>query len=265
MLYIFPRGMFPNVKDWTVPVAPPEKLDTMAVEGLLEIPYDIANQSVNQHRLELDVPVSVWRTTGHGANNFVLECFVDELAELANTDPVAFRRSLLRRNDRALKLLDVVLKESGWGSGLSAGRAQGVALAAAFGGLIANVAEVSVTDGKVKVHRVVSAVDCGRTLDPESAESNILGGIVWGLSAMRTEMTFEKGAATKNNFDGFDPLHLWETPRCDVHFIDSGEKLGGTGELGPVPVIAAVCNAIFAATGRRIRALPLSASGLSFA
>jgi len=264
-LYIFPRGLFPQVKDWTDPAAPPEKIDTMAVEGLLEIPYDIPNQSVAQHRLELDVPLSVWRTTGHGPNNFVLESFIDEMAVAAKVEPLAFRRTLLAKNPRAQKVLDLAAEKAGWGRPPANGRARGIALARAFGGLIANVVELSVTGDKVKVHRVVTAVDCGRTLDPKIAESNILGGIVWGLSGMRTAITFENGAVAQSNFDGFEPLHLWETPSCEVHFIDSGETLGGTGELGPIPVHAAVCNAIFAATAKRIRALPLSRSGLSFA
>ena len=265
MLYIFPRAMFPDVKDWTAPVAPPPNIDGMAVEGLVDVPYDIPNQSVEQHRLELDVPVSVWRTTGHGPNNFVLESFIDEMAVVARADPVALRRSLLKKDARALNVLNLVADQAGWSRPAATGVARGLALAKAFGGIIAQVAEVSVSGREVKVHRIVAVVDCGRTLDPGIAESNILGGIVWGLSGMKTAVTFENGRTVQGNFDAFDPLHLWETPRCEVHFIDSGAALGGTGELGPVPVQAAVCNAIYAATGRRIRQLPLALSGLYFA
>lgn len=265
MLYIFPRGMFPQIKDWTEPAAPPEQMDTMALEGLLEIPYAIANQRIEQHRLELDVPVSVWRTTGHGPNNFVLESFVDELATAAGVEPITFRRSLLADNPWARRVLDVVAGKSAWGKRPAPGVARGVALAAAFGGVIAMVAELSVRETSIRLRRIVAAVDCGRTLDPRIAESNILGGIVWGISAMKTASTFANGAAEQTNFNRFDPAHLWETPPCEVHFIESGAKLGGTGELGPVPVHAAICNALFAATGKRIRALPLTASGYSFA
>jgi isoquinoline 1-oxidoreductase beta subunit len=265
MLYIIPRGFLPPMPDWSEPAAPPEKIDTMAVEGLIELPYDVPNQSVEQHRLELDVPVSVWRTTGHGPNNFVLESFIDELAMTAKSDPLTFRRVLLAKNARGRKVLNLAAEKAGWGSAPAGNAARGIALASAFGGLIAAVVELSVTGQKVRINRIVTAVDCGRTLDPRIAEGNILGGVVWGLSAMQTEMTFAKGAAAFSNFDGFTPLHLAETPPCEVHFIDSGEKLGGTGELGPVPIHAAVCNAIFAATGKRIRTLPLSRSGLSFA
>jgi isoquinoline 1-oxidoreductase subunit beta len=265
MLYIFPRGLLPPTEDWSDPVAPPEKIDVMAVEGLLEIPYSIPNQKVEQHFLDLDIPVSVWRTTGHGPNNFVLESFIDELAAAAKTDPLVFRHALLADNARALKVLDLAAEKSGWGQPTPAGSVRGIALASAFGGLVSNVVELSVSDDRIKIHRIVATVDCGRTLDGGIAESNILGGIVWGLSGLKTAITFKNGAAAQSNFDDFEPLRLWEAPICEVHFIDSGEKIGGTGELGPVPVHAAVCNAIFTATGKRIRALPLSTSGLSFA
>jgi isoquinoline 1-oxidoreductase beta subunit len=265
MLYILPRGMFPDVKDWTRPAAAPEKIDTMAVEGLLELPYAIPNQTIEQHRLEIDVPVSVWRTTGHGANNFVVESFVDELAVAAKQDPLAYRRSLLQSDARARNVLDLAAEKSGWIAPAPEGAARGIALAKAFGGYIAAVAEVSVRESKVKVRRLTVAADCGRLLDPSIATSNLEGGAVWGLSAMKTEITFDRGRAMQSNFDSFEPLHLWETPPIDVHFVASEQKPGGTGELGPVPIPAAVCNAIFTATGRRLRSLPLSHAGLSFA
>jgi isoquinoline 1-oxidoreductase subunit beta len=265
MLYIFPRGMLGEIKDWTEAVAPPENFDTMGVEGIREAPYDIPNQLVEQHRLELDVPTSVWRTTGHGPNNFALECFVNELAVAAKRDPVAYRRSMLRSDTRALNVLNLVAEKSGWDRTSPQGVTRGVALAKAFGGYIAAVAEVSVRGSTLNVHRLTMAVDCGRILDPGIAASNIEGGAVWGLSAMQSEITFERGRPVQSNFDAFEPLHLWQTPSIEVHFVPSEDKPGGTGELGPVPVPAAVCNAIYAATGQRIRALPISRAGLSFA
>jgi len=263
MLYIFPRGMFPGLKDWTQPAAPPEKIDTMAVEGLLEIPYAIPVQLVEQHRLELDIPVSVWRTTGHGANNFVLESFIDELAFRAKKDPLRFRQGLLKKNARALRILEELDSRCDWGSALDSKRFRGVALAVGFGSLTAAVAEVSVDQGQIHVWRIVVVVDCGRTLDPGIATSNILGGIVWGLSSLQTSVSFVDGIPEQENFDGFTPLSLAQTPLCEVHFVESGESLGGTGELGAVPIPAAVCNAVFASTGLRVRALPLSRNGLT--
>jgi isoquinoline 1-oxidoreductase subunit beta len=265
MLYILPRLYFPQLADWTAPAALPEGSDTMAVEGLLEVPYGIANQRVEQHRLELDVPVSVWRTTGHGPNNFALEGFIDELAAAAQADPIEFRLTAAHANPRARAVLEQVRERSGWGSRLPAGVSRGVAVAAAFGSMIATVVELSVADSRIDIHRIITVADCGRTLDPGIATSNILGGIVWGLSSMKTSMPFDNGRAAHTNFNRFEPLTLRETPRCEVYFIESGAPLGGTGELGPVPVPAAVCNALFAATGQRIRALPLASSGLSFA
>jgi len=265
MLYIIPRGVFPPMQDWTDPAAPPEKIDTMAVEGLIELPYAIANQLVEQHRLAIDIPVSVWRTTGHGPNNFVVESFIDELALAAKRDPVEFRRALLGADSRALAVLDLAAKQSGWGGPARDGAARGVALAKAFGGYVAAVAEVAVRDDKVAVKRLTFAVDCGRLLDPGIAASNIEGGAVWGLSGMRTEITFERGRAMQTNFDAFEPMRLDEMPAIDVHFVASEAAPGGTGELGPVPVHAAVGNAIAAATGRRVRTLPLANAGLSFA
>lgn len=265
MLYIVPRLYFPQLQDWTEPAALPEANDTMAVEGLLEAPYEIPNQRIEQHRLELDVPVSVWRTTGHGPNNFVLESFIDELVAASHADPLEFRWAAAKANTRARAVLELVREKSGWGSPMPVGRGRGLALAQAFGGVIAMVVELSVVESRVKIHRVVTVVDCGRTLDPGIATSNILGGIVWGLSAMKTSISFDAGRTVQSNFHDFQPLSLRETPPCDVHFIESGAKLGGTGELGPVPVPAAVCNAIFAATGTRIRSLPLSNAGVSFA
>ena len=265
MLYIFPRAGFPQIKDWTQPLLPPPQYDPMSVEGLVDIPYDVPNQRVEQHRLELDVPVSVWRTTGHGANNFVLESFIDELALAARVDPLRFRRIALAKDPRMLKLIDVLAEKADWSRPLPSGSGRGMAVARAFGGLAASAAEVAVVGNEVRIRRIVAVVDCGRVLDPGIATSNVLGGTVWGLSGMKTAISFADGCAAQSNFDGFEPLHLWESPPCEVHFVESGAALGGTGELGPVPIQAAVGNAIFGASGRRIRSLPLRESALRLA
>jgi isoquinoline 1-oxidoreductase subunit beta len=264
LLYVFPRPTFPDLNDWSSPIAPPPQYDSMAVEGLISALYDIPNQRIEQHYYDSKIAVSVWRTTGHGPNNFVLESFIDELAAAAARDPLELRRELLRGNDRALNVLDLAAQKAGWGQPLPPGHARGLAFANAFGGLIAQVAEIEIRGKDIKLKRIVSAVDPGRVLDPGIAESNIAGGIVWGISALRTHITFKNGSPEQSNFDSFDPLHLWETPQIEVHFIESGEKLGGMGEIGPVPTSAAVCNAIAAATGERIRSLPITAAGFNF-
>ncbi|MGW1424565.1 molybdopterin cofactor-binding domain-containing protein [Bradyrhizobium manausense] len=261
MLYIFPRGVIKAEGDWARPIAPPAAYDGMAVEGLVETPYAISNYSVELNRVETPLPVSVWRTTGHGPNNFVLESFIDELAHAAGKDPLAYRLALAAADPRAVAVLKAVADMSDWGKTAPAGRTRGLALAKAFGGFIAQAVELSVRGKEVKCHRVWSAADIGQTLDPGIATSNIEGGIVWGLSGLRTEATFTDGEIQQTNFDQFDPLHLWETPAIETRFIESGAKPTGVGELGPVPTHAAVCNAIFAATGDRIRSLPISRSG----
>jgi isoquinoline 1-oxidoreductase subunit beta len=261
MLYVFPRGVMQAQGDWGRPIAPPAAYDGMAVEGLTEQPYAIANYAVALHRVETPLSVSVWRTTGHGPNNFVLESVIDDLAHAAGQDPLAYRLALAKADPRAVAVLEAVAAMCDWGGAAPAGRTHGLALAKAFGGYIAQVVELSVTARDVKCHRIWSAADIGQTLDSGIATSNIEGGVVWGLSGLRTEVTFAGGEIEQTNFDQFDPLHLWETPEITTRFIDSGAKPTGVGELGPVPTHAAVCNAIFAATGDRIRALPISRSG----
>jgi isoquinoline 1-oxidoreductase beta subunit len=264
MLYIFPRNVIKAEGDWARPIAPPAAYDGMAVEGLLEIPYAIPAYSVEQHRVETPLSVSVWRTTGHGPNNFVLESVIDDLAHAASKDPLAYRLALAAGDARASAVLKAVAEMSGWGGNVAAGRSRGLALAKAFGGAIAQVVELSVNAKDIKCHKVWSAVDVGQTLDAGISASNIEGGVIWGLSGLRTEVTFAGGEIQQTNFDQFDPLHLWETPVIETRFVESGAKPTGVGELGPVPTHAAVCNAIFAATGERIRSLPISRSGYRF-
>ncbi len=261
MLYIFPRGALGVKDNWDRPVIPPPAYDAMSVEGVAEPPYAIPNYLVELQRVDTPLTVSVWRTTGHGPNNFALESFVDELAWAAGQDPMAYRLAMATDDPRAVAVLKAVGEMCAWGRPAPKGRGRGLALAKAFNGYIAQVVEVSAHGKDVKVRRVWSAVDCGRTLDPGIAEANVEGGIVWGLSALRTEAAFVDGLPQATNFDGFDPVHLWETPTIETRFIESGGKIGGTGEVGPVPTHAAFANALVAAGGPRLRALPISRAG----
>jgi isoquinoline 1-oxidoreductase beta subunit len=260
--YVFPRAMFPDLKDATQPVDPPQPYDEMTSEGVMHPAYGIPNYFVEENRIQPTMPVSVWRSTGHGPHNFAFESFVDELAHSAKIDPLEYRLHLAKDDARALRVLSELKSRSQWNEPLSKGESRGVALAKAFNGVVAQVVELAIDGENVKLKRVVAVVDCGTVLDPRIAESNIQGGIVWGLSALRTAITFDRGRVVESNFHVFDPLHLWETPKIEVHFVNSGAPLGGTGELGPVPAQAAFCNAVFAATGQRIRELPLSTVGL---
>ena len=266
LLLAWPRGAFPQLADATQPVDPPEAYDLMPVEGIIDPLYELPHLNVGFHRMKSEVPVSVWRTTGHGPNNWALESVVDDCAHAAGIDPVRYRQRLLKANPRALARLEALIKHAGLDRPAASGEFRGVAIASGFGSLIAQAVTLSVDDHRaVRLHRVVSVVDLGQVLDPEIATRNIEGGIVWGLSALRTEVPFTAGGTGVSNFDGFDPLHLWETPAMETYFIDGGGKPGGVGEIGPVPTLAAVCNAIRAATGVRITELPITRQGFSIA
>jgi isoquinoline 1-oxidoreductase beta subunit len=242
------------------------EIDPSCVEGLRHVRYGLPRNRLDLHLLEVPIPTMVWRTTGYGPNVFSLECFIDELAHAAGKDPYEYRRALLLAhvdNQRALDVLDRVVREAGW-SEQRQGRHHGLAFAHAFDSYIAQVVEISVpAPDTIEIHRVVSAVDCGHVLDPRIATSVIEGGIVWGLTqALISEITFERGRTVQSNFDDYRLLALPEAPRTEVHFIASQAAPGGLGEIGPVTVTPALCNAIFAATGKRYRTLPLSRHGI---
>ena len=186
---------------------------------------------------------------------------IDELANLAGQDPYRYRRALLAGKPRHLAVLDKAASAAGWGKSLPTGHFHGIALQESFNSIVAQVAEVSVVDKQVRVHRVTCAIDCGLAVNPDQVVAQMQSGIVYGLSAALTgEITIEAGAAVQSNFDTYPVLRLTETPAIDVHIVDSDGPLGGVGEPGTPPIAPAVCNAIHAATGQRIRRLPISAS-----
>jgi isoquinoline 1-oxidoreductase beta subunit len=237
-------------------------IDPSALEGMMESVYDLPNRRVEFHLFKTSVPTSVMRTTGYGPNMFALESFVDELAHTARVDPYQYRRRLLAKSPRMLRLLDRAAVLAGWGKPVPKGHGRGLAVADAFGSLIAQVMEVAAGEGQIRVLRVTSVVDCGRVLDPGIAKSNIECGITYGLSYAKSEITFENGGVVQGNFDSYELPYLAESPELVTEFFPSGEKLGGIGETGPVPVTPALANAIFAATGRRLRSMPLGRHGL---
>ncbi len=265
LLYTWPRSSFPDMADVTEAIDPPEDYDVMPVEGLLEIPYAVPAQRLDFHRYRSEVPVSVWRTTGHGPNNWGLESLIDEAARTAGQEPLAYRRRLLVGNAPMLALLDELERSAALSTPPPPGEACGIALAQCYGSRIAQAVCLRLDGRAVRFLKVTSVVDLGEVLDEDIARQNVEGGVVWGLSALRTEVGFEAGAPTVTNFDGFDPFHLWETPAIETHFVSSGGRPGGVGEVGPVPLLAAACNALRALTGERITELPLSKAGFSFA
>ncbi|MGD1076193.1 MAG: molybdopterin cofactor-binding domain-containing protein, partial [Thermodesulfovibrionales bacterium] len=234
-------------------------IDPTSVEGAKEIPYRIPNIRVDLHRSKVAVPVQWWRSVGHSHTAFVVESFIDELAHAAATDPYEFRRRLLAGHPRHRGVLELAARKADWGKPLVHGRACGIAVHASFGSFVAQVAEVSLTpEGTVRVHKVVCAVDCGKFVNPDTIEAQMESGIVFGLSAtLHDAITLKNGKVEQSNFDNYEVVRLKEMPRVEVHIVSSKEKPGGIGEPGVPPVAPAVCNAIFALTGKRIRSLPI--------
>lgn len=248
------------------PVSPtpvkPGTVDGLAVESLVEHPYKIANRRADYYMLQVPIPTMVLRTTGHGPNNFALESLIDELAHAAGQDPYQYRRRLLADNPPALAVVDHAAALAGWGKA-EAGRAHGMAFADCFGSYLCQVAELSVTDGAIKLHKVVSVCDPGRVLDRVNAASLIEGGVVWGLSAaLYSAVTFANGHVRERNFDRFRVVTLPDTPELVTDFLQNRPAIGGLGEVGPVCVPAALANALFAATARRVRSLPFADEGV---
>ena len=235
-------------------------LDTDAVEGAVEPPYELPNIRVEYVRQEPPgIPTAFWRGVGPTHSIFVVESFVDELAAAARRDPVAYRRALLDRSPRAKAVLDLAAEKAGWGQPLAPPGGRGVALLHAFGSYIAQVAEVAVSpQGDVRVTRVVCAVDCGTIVNPDTVQAQMEGGIVFGVTgALFGEITIKGGRVEQHNFNDYRVLRINEAPVIEVHLVPSTEAPGGVGEPGTSCVMPAVANAIFAATGKRIRKLPV--------
>jgi isoquinoline 1-oxidoreductase beta subunit len=209
---------------------------------------------------EGSVPVGFWRSVGHSHSAFFDESFIDELAVALKKDPFAFRRELLADKPRHRKVLETAAKEADWGTPLPAGSGRGIAMRASFGSIVAQVAEVSVASDKtLKVNRVTCAIDCGPVIDPAIVRMQMESGIVYGLSAaLFGEITLADGAVEQANFTDYPVIHLAEAPAMEVHIVASGSPtIGGVGEPGTPPIAPAVANAVFAATGQRLRSLPL--------
>jgi len=235
-----------------------KKYDPASVEGVDDLPYEIPNMAVESHNAQVGVPVQWWRSVGHSHTGFATECFIDELAALAHKDPYQFRRALLTKHPRHLAVLDLAAEKAGWGKPLPEGRGRGLAVHFAFGSYNAQVAEVSVTDGKVRVHRIVSAVDCGRYVNPGIIAAQLEGGAIFAASAaLFQELTFENGRLQQTNFHTFPVMRMNECPEIETHIAESNEKSGGIGEPGVPCTAPAIANAVFAATGKRIRKLPI--------
>ncbi len=238
-------------------------IDPTVVEGVAESHYALPMLEGTVQMPKLPVKPLWFRSVGHTHTAFVMETMIDELAQAAGQDPVAFRRPLLEKNDRARGVLDLVVAKAGWGRRTGAGRALGLALHRSFDTDVAQVAEVALVNGKVKVERVVCAVDCGVAVNPDVVRAQMEGCIGFALGALYYgEVALKNGRAVQRNFDTYRSLRLHEMPVVEVHIVPSSGKPTGVGEPGVPPLAPAVCNAIARLTGRRIRKLPLVQSGL---
>jgi isoquinoline 1-oxidoreductase subunit beta len=242
--------------------------DRTSSEGTWDQPYAFPALHSSHSETASAIPVGSWRSVGHSHQAFFVESFLDELAAAAKQDPAAFRAALLQSHPRALRVLQLAAEKSGWGTPLDHAadgrpRARGIALHAAFGSIVAEVAEVSVAlDGRIRVHRVVAAVDCGLPVNPNIIAQQVESGIIDGLSAaLYGELAIDGGTPRQSNFHDYRLLRIDECPVIETHIVPSLDAPSGIGEPGLPPIAPAVANALFTLTGTRLRSLPLRMPG----
>ena len=249
------------------PLAPAEGVDPQAVASLHDLPHTIPNVKIEYAQRNAHVPVGFWRSVGHSQNPFMRESFLDELAVAAGKDPYEYRRALLAKSPRDLGVLEATAKAAGWGKPLPAGVFRGIAETEAYGSYTSVVAELSVNNnGEVAIRRLVLGIDSGYVVNPDNVVAQMQGSAVFMLTAMFWgEITIKDGRTEQSNFNDYRLMRLREMPRVEVVLAPSGGFWGGVGEPGQASIAPAICNAIFAATGKRIRSLPLKNHGLTMA
>jgi len=239
-------------------------VSSTAVECFEQFVYDIPNVNVDYHRADTHVPVSFWRSVGWSQNTFFFESFVDEMAAASGQDPVEMRRKMLAKQPRMLGVLNLVAEKAGWGKALPKGHAQGFAMSNNIGSFTAQIAEVSVTNGKLKVHKIWIATDCGHVVNPQILKEQAIGGAVYGLAAaLKGAITLDKGRVQQSNFNNYDVTRMDEMPEFEVYIVPSTEAPGGMGEASTPTTAPAIANAIFRATGKRLRSLPIRNQNLA--
>src|SRR6266849_1421693 len=254
------RVVGPSIMSRFFPGSVKNGIDDTAVEGIADTKYGFPSMLVDYQLTETGVPVGFWRSVGNSHNGYIVECFIDEMAKAAGKDSVEFRRELLAKSPRHIGVLNMAAEKSGWGKPLPEGQYRGIAVVESFGSFVAEVAEIAL-DRKAKsvqVKRVVAAVDCGRIVNPETIRAQMEGAIIYGLTAaLKCEITIAGGRVEQSNFNDYDMVRMSEAPKVEVHIMESGDAPGGIGEPGTPPIAPAVCNAIFAATGKPVRRLPI--------
>jgi isoquinoline 1-oxidoreductase subunit beta len=240
-------------------------VDRTFLSGLAdEMAYQVPNYLVDYVVQQLPVPLGVWRAINYTQNTFYKESFVDEMAHAAGVDPYLYRRRMLKSDNKNLAVLDAAAKKADWFGPLPPGVSRGIAVTEACGSFCAQVVEASVERGQVRVHRVVSALDPGHVVNPLSIEMQTQGAVIYGLTAALTgEITIKNGAAVQSNFHDYTMMRIADAPQVETVLVPSGDFWGGAGEPPVPPLAPALCNAIFAATGKRIRSLPIKNHDLS--
>jgi isoquinoline 1-oxidoreductase beta subunit len=242
--------MFPSVVE--------KMVDPFAVEAATNYPYDVPNVQVDYKQQEIGINVGYWRSVSHALNCFVAESFMDELALAQRKNPADFRKALLQKQPRCLKVLDLVTREARFGYPRR-GHSHGLAVMEGYGTYMAMISEISLTGGKVKVTRVYCAADCGQQINPDTVVAQIESSVLFGYSAlMWGQINLRNGRVQQTSFHDYRVARMNDAPRVDAYVLDSTEAPGGIGEPATALVAPAVCNAIYAATGRRLRSLPLS-------
>jgi isoquinoline 1-oxidoreductase beta subunit len=242
---------------------PPNGVDFISVDGSASLPYEIPNIRVEYIETDPGVPYGFWRSVGASVQGYVVEAFMDELATRAGKDPYQFRRDLLNKAPRHRAVLDLVAEKSGWGKSLPAGHARGIAVMEAFGSIVGQVAEVSVANGAVKIHKMWCAVDTGWVIHPDTIKAQMEGGTLYGLTAaLKGEITIQNGRVAQHHFNDYQMIRHNEAPEVEVHIVPSTETPGGIGEPSTAIAAGALVNAISAATGKRIYKLPIRAEQL---
>ncbi|HEU4732467.1 MAG TPA: molybdopterin cofactor-binding domain-containing protein, partial [Kofleriaceae bacterium] len=241
------------------PIVRPGRPPDPGIEGVDGSPYlrGVAAHLITAHSPPAPVTVQWWRSVDNSHTAFAMESFLDELAHAGGHDPLELRRRLLKDHPRHLKVLDAVAERAGWGKPAPSGRGRGLAVHESFGSVVAEVAEVSIDSGQIRVHSVVCAVDCGVVVNPAGLTAQMESGIIYGLSAaLHGAIHIKQGRVTESNFHDYPVVRMYEAPRIDVLIVPSGAPIGGAGEPGTPPIAPAVANAVFALTGKRLRTLP---------